>query len=209
MSAIILLLAFLLGSILGGQIIGRLRGLDLRHSGSGNLGATNALRSGGKVAGLLVLLIDTGKAWAAVSLLPSLQAEPVDWLPWACGALVILGHVFSPLAGFRGGKGVASAMGACAALLPQALLLGLTGFLLGLVLSGFVSLAVVLAASLILFHVACLSAIGALSHAGAFALGILLLILWTHRDNWRRLIRGEENRFTRIMLFKPDTHRYG
>lgn len=205
MNALILLLAFALGAILGGQIIGKLQGLDLRHSGSGNLGATNALRSGGKMAGLLVLLIDAGKAWLAVTALPMLSPEPAAWLPWACGALAVLGHVFSPLAGFHGGKGVASTAGAYIALMPQALALGLIGFALCLMFSGYVSLSVLLAACLILLYVTCLSAVGIFSHAGAFATGMLLLILWAHRDNWRRLARGEENRFTAVMPIKPKT----
>ncbi len=203
MIGLILLLAFGLGSILGGQIIGRLQGLDLRHTGSGNLGATNALRSGGMRAGLLVLLIDAGKAWIAASLLPLLAQPAPDWLPWACGALAVLGHVFSPFARFHGGKGVASGAGAYLALLPHALALGLVGFILGLSLSGYVSASVLLATSLVLFYVTCLSATGVWSLAGAFATAMFLLMCWTHRDNWRRLRQGTESRFTSIMLIKP------
>lgn len=202
-NALILLLAFMLGAVLGGQILSRLRGLDLRASGSGNLGATNALRSGGVKLGLMVLLIDAGKAYAAVTLLPELLSAPPVWLPWACGLLAVLGHVFSPFAGFRGGKGAASAVGASLALLPMALALGLTGFIIALLLSGYVSLSVLLATTLVVFHVACLSDPGLLSISGAFAGSLWLLLLWTHRENLARLAQGTENRFDKIMLLKP------
>ncbi len=199
----ILALAFLLGSVLGGQIVSRLRGLNLRQSGSGNLGATNALRSGGAPIGLLVLVIDAGKAWAAASLLPLLAIEAEAWLPWACAALAVLGHIYSPWAGFNGGKGAASGIGAYLALMPTALAVGLAGFIPALVLSGYVSLSILLAASLILLYVTCFSVVGIQSYAGAFAAGMLLLLCWTHRSNLLRLARGTEHRFEKIMLIKP------
>lgn len=203
MITLLLLLAFALGSVLGGQIISHLHGLDLRNSGSGNLGATNALRSGGVSTGLLVLLFDAGKAVLAVWLASLLTPPAPAWLPWACGVMVVLGHVFSPLAGFRGGKGVASGLGASLILLPWASLLGLAGFVLCLVLTGYVSLSVLLACCLILLKVACFSSAGIWSSHGLFALGMLLLLCWTHRDNLQRLARGNENRFKKVMLFKP------
>lgn len=203
MTLLALVLAAALGSILGGQIIGRLRGLDLRHSGSGNLGATNALRSGGIKMGLVVLLIDAGKAYLAAAWLPQLAAAPATWLPWACGALAVLGHIYSPWAGFKGGKGVACGLGACIALLPIALLWGAIGFAVVLVLSGYVSLSVLTATSLITLKVACFSSAGLLSLPGAFAMGMLVLLSWTHRDNLRRLVQGKENRFEKVMLIKP------
>ena len=203
MSVLALLLAALLGSLLGGQIVGHLRGLDLRRSGSGNLGATNALRSGGIKMGLIVLLIDAGKAWLAAAGLPQLVEQAPIWLPWACGSLAVLGHIYSPWAGFKGGKGVACGLGACAALLPIALLWGLGGFVIVLVLSGYVSLSVLTATVLITLKVACFSAAGLWSLPGAFALGMLVLLSWTHRENLQRLLRGNENRFEKVMLIKP------
>ncbi len=203
MTGLALVVAALLGSLLGGQIVGRLRGLDLRNSGSGNLGATNALRSGGVKMGLVVLLIDALKAWLAAAWVPLLVAQPASWLPWACGGLAVLAHIYSPWAGFKGGKGVACGLGACIALLPGALLWGLLGFICVLVASGYVSLSVMAASSLIVLKVACFSAWGLWSWPGAFALGMMLLLSWTHRDNLRRLARGNENRFEKIMLIKP------
>lgn len=205
MTLLALLVAAVLGSLLGGQIVGRLRGLDLRMSGSGNLGATNALRSGGVKMGLIVLLIDALKAWIAAAYVPLLVAQPATWLPWACGGLAVVAHIYSPWAGFKGGKGVACGLGACIALLPGALLWGLIGFICVLVASGYVSLSVMAASSLIVLKVGCFSAAGLWSWPGAFALGMLLLLSWSHRDNLRRLAQGNENRFEKIMLIKPRT----
>src|ERR1043165_7034856 len=111
------LAAYLLGNVMGGQIAGRLRGIDLRAIGSGNIGATNALRTQGKKFALLVLAIDVGKGVVAAGALP--------WLPWpwsppafsrealayACGAAAAVGHCYPVLHKFRGGKGVATLAG--------------------------------------------------------------------------------------------------
>lgn len=200
---LLIVLAFAIGSVLGGQIIGRLRGLDLRQSGSGNLGATNALRSGGLSSGLIVLLIDAGKGYLAVWICGAMATDGPAALPWICGIAVILGHVFSPLAGFKGGKGVACGLGASLFLLPLALSWGLAGFVICLLLSGYVSLSVLLAVSLILLQVTCFSAVGIWSWPGVFALFVLLLLFWAHRENIVRLYQGKENRFTKVMLVKP------
>ncbi|MGJ8669479.1 MAG: glycerol-3-phosphate 1-O-acyltransferase PlsY [Oceanococcus sp.] len=202
-SALALTLSFVLGSLLGGQLIGRLKGLDLRQSGSGNLGATNALRSAGISSAVIVLAFDAGKAALAVWLSQLLAPQQSHWLPWACGVMAVLGHVYSPLAGFKGGKGVACGLGASLYLIPWAALLGLAGFILSLTLSGYVSLSVLFACSLIVLKVACFSALGLWSAAGAFAVFMLLLLSWAHRENWQRLLKGEESRFEKIMLFKP------
>ena len=203
MQLLTLACAFALGSLLGGQIMGWLKGVDLRQSGSGNLGATNALRSQGLLSGIAVLLFDAGKAILAVFIAHQLEATDDSWLPWAAAAMVILGHIYSPWAGFKGGKGVACGLGACLYLLPWGLLWGAAGFVSCLLLSGYVSLSVLLASSLILFYVTCISSSGIWSAAGAFSLFLLLIIIWAHRENWRRLLRGEESRFEKVMLIKP------
>jgi glycerol-3-phosphate acyltransferase PlsY len=103
------LMAYLLGALLGSLILGRFRGVDIRHLGSGNAGATNALRTQGKRFGLAVLLIDAGKGVLAVLWLPALPwpaADPTvarDWLSLGCAAGVILGHVYPVWFSFRGG----------------------------------------------------------------------------------------------------------
>src|SRR5580700_6338555 len=116
MDVIKVILSYLLGSIVGSLLIGRLRGgVDIRKLGSGNAGGTNALRTQGKWFALWVLLIDIGKGWLAVAviapiLIPGVDPAPADirvWMPAACGIAVVAGHVYPLWHGFRGGKGVA------------------------------------------------------------------------------------------------------
>ena len=95
-AALALLLAYLLGTVIGGYWVGRLRGgIDLRSAGSGNVGATNALRTQGKMFAAAVLLIDLIKGVLAVTLLPAWLAPSLIWLPYACGIAATLGHVLS------------------------------------------------------------------------------------------------------------------
>ncbi|HEY2591202.1 MAG TPA: glycerol-3-phosphate acyltransferase, partial [Steroidobacteraceae bacterium] len=114
------LFCYLLGSLLGSLLLGRLTGrADIRVLGSGNPGSTNALRSHGKLFALGVAIIDVGKGWLATRIVPmfdlrlaSAPATVHHWLAAACGIAVLLGHVFPVWFGFRGGKGVATFFGA-------------------------------------------------------------------------------------------------
>ncbi len=195
----VVLLAFALGGVLGGQLMGRFKGVDLRAAGSGNIGATNALRTQGSAFGLMVLLIDLGKGVVAALLLPRLAP---DWpaLPFFCGAAAVLGHCFSPWNGFNGGKGVATLAGVFAALVPAAFAWMLAAFVLTVLLTGVVSLATLFGALVALLVVTCFSSAGVFSPAGGFVLTMVLLILLTHRDNWRRLLAGTESRFEKARV---------
>src|SRR6188474_3472851 len=111
------ILAYLLGSIVGSLVVGRLRGgVDIRKLGSGNAGSTNALRTQGPAFAIWVIIIDVAKGWIAAGLLPALALpgvppatpEQAAWLPAVCGFAAIIGHVFPVWHGFRGGKGVAT-----------------------------------------------------------------------------------------------------
>jgi len=202
------LLAYLVGNLMGGQIIGLLKGgVDLRKFGSGNVGATNALRTQGKVFALGVLLIDVGKGVGAALLLPLLpwpwpQAEPwpQEWQAYACGVGVALGHCYPVFYRFQGGKGVATLAGVFGALLPAALPWILGAFILVTILSGYVALASVSAAVIALFYSACIDARGFWSATGAFTAAMTLLVVWKHRENLLRLARGEEHRFDKARL---------
>ena len=124
-----LLFAYLIGTMLGSLVLGRLRGIDIRSMGSGNAGATNALRTQGKLFGSAVLVIDVAKGvfavlWLPTAALPGIGIDPDlprDWLAVACGFAVIVGHVYPVWFEFRGGKGVASVVGVVAALDPRLL----------------------------------------------------------------------------------------
>src|ERR1700736_1438676 len=112
-------IAYLLGTLLGSLILGRLHGVDIRRMGSGNAGATNALRTQGKLFGFLVLTVDIAKGvfavwWLPTAVLPGVGIDPDlprEWLTVACGFAVIMGHVYPVWFGFRGGKGAAAGGG--------------------------------------------------------------------------------------------------
>ena len=199
-------LAYLLGNLMGGHLVGRLRGVDLGRVGSGNIGATNALRTQGKGFALMVLAIDVAKGLVGALLIPALPILNSDTsldastLGFACGAAVTLGHCYPALWGFKGGKGVATLAGVFGALLPWSLPLILTGFLLVVMLTGYVSLATMVAAALAGLYVACIDARGAWSDAGAFTAFMMALVVFKHRDNIQRLIAGEESRFEKLRV---------
>jgi len=203
-------LAYFVGTAMGGFIVGRVSGgIDLRSQGSGNVGATNALRTQGQLFALAVLAIDVLKGVLAVTLIP-----PMPWplpgtlalgrgaLPYACGIAVALGHVYPVWFGFRGGKGAATLAGIFAVLLAAALPWMLLAFALVLVLTGYVGLATVTAAITALLWVTCFGPSGVFSPAGAFTLTMCLLVVYTHRENLLRVWQGRESRFERAMVFK-------
>lgn len=200
------LIAYLLGNVMGGQIAGRLRGVDLRSQGSGNIGATNALRTQGKKFALLVLAIDVGKGVLAAGALPLIPwpwgsaLVPRESLAYACGAAAAIGHCYPMLHGFRGGKGVATLAGVYATVMTAALPWILLAFIAVVILTGYVSLATLAAALVALLHVACFDAHGFFSALGAFCVIMTLLVLWKHRANWGRLMRGTEHRFEKARL---------
>lgn len=216
MSALILcaVAAYLIGTVMGGVVIGRLRGgVDLRRIGSGNVGATNALRTQGARFALGVLLIDVFKGVLAVLLLPRLPfpgaaALPPDALAYVSGVAVALGHCYPLWQRFQGGKGVATLAGVFACLLPVAFLWMVAAFVLVLLLSGYVSLAVLSAAAVALLQVTCFSAPGLWSMPGAFVLAMATLVFWKHRSNLANLARGREHRFDKARLLGRQLDRW-
>lgn len=203
-------LAYLLGTAMGGFIIGRLSGgVDLRALGSGNVGATNALRTQGKAFALAVLAIDVGKGVLAATAVPALPwpvpgalALGRSALPYACGVAAALGHVYPVWFAFRGGKGAATLAGIFATLLTAALPWVLLAFAGVLVLTGYVGLSTVTAAVTALLYVTCFSPEGLYSPAGVFTLTMAALVLYTHRENLVRLWQGRESRFEKAMILR-------
>lgn len=183
---------YLVAAIPTGVVLTRLMGLeDVRSKGSGNIGATNVYRVAGKLPGILTLIGDILKG-----LLPLLAVKhwltPTPLQLGLAGVVAIVGHCYPVYLRFKGGKGVATALGIFLVLDPPALLGGCAVFLLAVALTRYISLGSVLAAATaplltILLHrplplVLCAGAIGA-------------LIIWRHRENLRRLWAGTENRF--------------
>lgn len=191
--------AYLLGSIPFGLIIVRIvRGEDVRLTGSGNIGATNVARSGGTKLGIATLVLDAFKGYFAVliAFLASHRAPGIDLgLAASLGALcAILGHVFPVWLKFRGGKGVATAVGAFIGLAPRAVLVVLAIFLVIVLISKYVSLGSIVASAI--FPLLAFFLYRNESSPAGFAvmLGASLLIILKHKANIKRLLDGTENR---------------
>ncbi|HEX9304585.1 MAG TPA: glycerol-3-phosphate 1-O-acyltransferase PlsY [Thermoanaerobaculia bacterium] len=189
--AVLVVVGYVLGSISFAVLLVRATtGTDIRAEGSGNAGATNVLRAHGKKLALLVALLDVAKGAAAVLLMRLVTADP-RWAA-AAGFAAILGHVFPVFYGFRGGKGVATAVGAFLVLSPLALLASLGIFIVVVAATRYVSLGSVVSMALLppvaglLFH----APRAVVTAAGATA----LLVLVKHLANLKRLARGEEHR---------------
>jgi glycerol-3-phosphate acyltransferase PlsY len=187
-------LAYLLGAIPFGYILVRIfRKQDIRSSGSGNIGATNVIRSGAKGLGIATLLLDLGKAFLAVKIAQHLAPGDYD-LAVAAAIAAILGHVFPIWLGLRGGKGVASGLGVFLALTPSSASAVFGVFLVVFLLTRYVSLASIIAAATFpLFGFYFVPFRTPIVITGFFF--IPLLIILKHRQNIRRLLSGTENRF--------------
>ena len=204
-----ILLAYMAGGVLGSLVLGRLRGVDIRSMGSGNAGATNALRTQGKLFGLFVLIIDIAKGvlvvrWlptAVLPLIPAAGALSVPALELACGLAVIVGHVYPVWFGFRGGKGAATVVGVVGAIEPRLLVPLLVSWILVLLLTGYVSLATMLAGVVLVAAVAFLEP-GNTALIG-FCAVLAAFVIYTHRSNIARLYAGNENRARRVWLLRP------
>ena len=202
-------IAYLLGSIPTSIIVGRLFfGKDIREHGSGNAGASNVFRVFGGTAGLSVVAGDIGKGAAAVliaGLFPAPEAISPAVVGFVAGVAAIVGHIWTIFARFKGGKGVATAGGVLLALYPVSFAGAFAVFLMGLVLSGYTSLGSILAAlsfPLIMAGVVTSGLYDVPLFLRYLSILLALLILFTHRSNFRRLVRGEENRFERVMIFR-------
>ncbi|RJX28112.1 MAG: glycerol-3-phosphate 1-O-acyltransferase [Desulfurivibrio sp.] len=187
MDYLIIIISYLVGSIPFGLLLGKLAGIDVRQDGSGNIGATNVSRLLGKKVGAVTLLLDAGKG-----LLPMVAADMLGFaqhIVMLCGAAAFIGHLFPLYLRFRGGKGVATALGIFLFLSPVALLICAAAFFAAVYLSGFVSLGSLLAAGLMPVVVFFQQGSGACFYLAVF---VGLLIWIKHRSNIIRLLRGEE-----------------
>lgn len=198
-----IILAYLLGSVSGSMLLGRLKNVDIRAQGSGNAGGTNAFRTQGLVFAIGVVVIDVGKGVLAAWWIPQLdfgsQAAVLNpgLLVMVCGFAAVLGHCFPIWHGFRGGKGAATAVGALIVIEPWLLLPLLLTWLVTLVMTGYVGLSTIFAG---------FSLVPAAWWMGnqslmIFSAILALFLLFTHRSNMRKLRDGTENRFERIHIF--------
>ena len=200
---LVLIAAYLLGGVPFGYLLVRLKtGQDVRAMGSGNIGATNVLRTTGRAFGVLTLLLDIAKGWLAVWFMGRMTSGDGVWMStaggnevWmaAAGVAVVLGHAFPIFLKFQGGKAVASFVGVALALAPLALLAVVIIFVLVVARTKFISLGSILGAALfplavwLLYHPVW-QVMAAVTFCGFF-------IVWRHKSNIDRLRAGTENVF--------------
>lgn len=196
-------LSYLLGAVPTSYWVGRVfHGLDLREHGSGNLGATNALRVLGWRSAVPVVVVDVAKGWVPVALFAAWAGVGFGWA-LAYGTAAILGHMFSVWVRFKGGKGMATSAGAFLALAPWAVLGGFIVWLALTVPTGYVSLGSIGAAISLPVLIVFTPHEGGDTLVG-FSSTLAVFVVWKHRSNIRRLLRGEENRFGRTSPAETD-----
>jgi len=203
---IITVLSYLVGSISGSMVLGKLKGVDIRTMGSGNAGGTNAFRSIGPLFALGVVLIDILKGYISVIFISELSffisnpAISYEYKQVICGVAAVLGHVYPIYYKFKGGKGAGTLIGIVGALFPQAMLSSLLSWVISLVFTGYVGLSTMLAGIVLSITVFFIPNIPEIYFY--FSLLMALFIIFTHRSNIIRMIEGNENRFEKVMLLK-------
>ena len=193
--------AYLLGAVPTGYLAGKgTRGIDLRQHGSGNLGATNTFRVLGARIAAPVMVVDVLKGFIPAGLFAHWDGS-AEW-SWALayGAAAIVGHVFPVYMGFKGGKGVATAAGVFLAIAPKAVIPALFAWLIVLRVSRMVSLASITAAVTLIASLAVTE-----GRPSVLVLGVAvsIFVIYAHRSNIRRIMRGEEHRFGRKPSVPP------
>jgi acyl phosphate:glycerol-3-phosphate acyltransferase len=193
MGVVSLIIAYFLGGIPFGYYLVKWKtGTDVRQSGSGNIGATNVLRTQGRAMGIVTLLLDVAKGWLAVWITSVLSDGNAVWMS-AAALVVLIGHAFPILLGFKGGKAVASAVGAYALLTPQPLIGAVAIFMLTVAVYRMISLGAIVAAAALPFGIWLIlrPAWPVVALAGASA----AFIIWRHQGNIERIRAGKENIF--------------
>ena len=187
-----IILGYLLGSISGSLILGKIWKIDIRNFGSGNAGGTNALRSVGLFFGLSTFFIDLSKG-----MLPVYLAKGDTNLMLASGFAAMIGHVYPIFYNFKGGKGAGTLLGVIIISLPYSALYVTITWFTCVLLSGYVGLSTIIAVFTLLVY--------SILYTGypfiIFSISSLLFIIYTHRGNIKRMKEGNENRFEKVMIF--------
>ncbi len=216
--AIIAVLSYLVGSIPTSIIVAKAkRGIDIRQHGSGNAGGTNVIRVLGWKAGVFVIAMDMAKGLFATMVIARLMYGPFPFenktpfddftvVQIIAGCAAILGHIWTLFAGFKGGKGIATAGGMLIGVAPVEVAVSLGVFAIVFLVSHYVSLGSLSAAvafPLTMFFRENLFMVDVPGYNTLifFSIGISLLIIWTHRSNIKRLLKGTENKIHRIPFF--------
>ena len=180
---------YLVGSVPFAHLLTRRRGIDLRQVGSGNVGATNVLRTSGVRRAILVMCLDAVKGALAVTVAAAFTTGPAT--PVAAGLAAVIGHIYPAWLGFRGGKGVATAAGVFAVLAPQALAIASAVFVLAVWVTRYISVGSMAGAIALAVSAAASGVPGAVAVGAAIA---ALIIVHRHRGNLARLMSGTERR---------------
>jgi len=200
--AISVVLSYLIGSIPTGFLIGRARGIDLRQHGSGNIGATNAMRVLGRGLGVFVLIVDLLKGWISAYAIPIIVKKilfpEIDQSAMAAcsvfaGVGAVIGHTYTVWLGFNGGKGIATSAGVFLALTPVATLICLGIWLIIVVTTRLVSLGSIIAAILLPILVGVTARQRLILVVTVI---VSILVIWRHKSNISRLINGTESRIS-------------
>lgn len=198
-----LLVAYLLGSVSGAMLVGRLRGVDIRTQGSGSAGGTNAFRTQGAAFAAAVVAIDIGKGVVA-ALLGDVPLGAAELSPLAqaiaCALACAVGHVWPVFYGFRGGKGAATLLGGLFVVAPGAAVLPFLVWLGTLATTGYVGLSTVLAGLALPVSLLLVASGRTFAPLMLFGLAAAALLVFTHRDNLRRVRAGTEHRFERARV---------
>jgi len=203
--AAVVLISYLLGSIPAGYLVGRIAGIDIRHAGSGNIGATNVTRVLGKRYGYPVFVVDFLKGLMAVSIsiLVEKRVQPVlvptELLGIVAAISCVIGHSFPVWLSFKGGKGVATSMGALFGLVPFVALIGVAVWVITFEMTRYVSVASMTAALAVPISILILMPLKQTGGAVLlyFSICLAALVIFRHRSNLSRLVRGTEPRFKR------------
>jgi acyl phosphate:glycerol-3-phosphate acyltransferase len=193
MHSLLVLGAYLLGSVSNGLLIARMKGVDLRKNGSGNIGATNVFRCVGKGWGITAFALDALKGFIPAFFFPRLVETAPPWLGLACGVAAVAGHNWPVWLNFKGGKGVSTSAGMLLGIAPGAAGIGFAVFAITLALTRFVSLGSILAAIAVpAAGVWLYGADNRLLVGALIAMGLLVVV--KHRANIGRLLAGTEPR---------------
>lgn len=204
------LISYFLGSVMGSMVMGRVRGgVDIRTMGSGNAGGTNALRTQGPLFAIGVVIVDVGKGVLGAGVVPGLELPfvPTDpeisrtWLALCCAAAAVFGHVWPIYHRFKGGKGAATLIGTLVILDPQLIIGVLLVWGWVLVLSGYVGLATMTAASSLPVWLG-FTRLPEDQPLFIYLVVMAMCIIYWHRSNIERMREGNEHRNTKLMLFR-------
>lgn len=202
------LISYFIGSLMGAMIVGKLQGgVDIRNMGSGNAGGTNALRTQGLLFALAVVVIDVGKGIIGAGLVPGLEIPFVatdpgisrTWLTMCCAAAAVIGHVWPIYHGFKGGKGAATFVGTLVVLGPILIVVVLLVWAVVLVLSGYVGLASMTAATALPVWLG-ISRLPDDQPLFIYSVVMAMFIIYCHRANILRMREGTEYRNAKLML---------